>query len=37
MGKYTWSDGKIYDGQWEENEMHGQGLLVWKDGRRYFG
>ena len=37
MGKYIWPDGKMYEGQWEKNKMHGHGVLVWRDGKRYEG
>jgi hypothetical protein len=23
MGKYVWPDGKMYEGYWEKNKMHG--------------
>ena len=35
MGKYVWPDGKMYEGYWEKNKMHGQGILIWRDGKRY--
>ena len=30
MGKYSYSDGKIYEGQWHQGKRHGRGIL--KDG-----
>ena len=28
---------KVYTGQWKNNLMHGEGKLVWSDGRVYIG
>ena len=25
QGTYTWADGRVYDGEWFENSMHGKG------------
>ena len=36
-GKYTWTDGKKYDGQWVRNKMEGRGILHWPDGKYYDG
>ncbi|KAF3642525.1 Phosphatidylinositol 4-phosphate 5-kinase 1 [Capsicum annuum] len=36
-GKYTWSDGSVYDGCWEEGKMTGEGRLVWPSGASYEG
>jgi len=43
-GLYTWSDGRRYDGMWQNGKQHGEGkytladgtvkLGVWKDGKR---
>jgi hypothetical protein len=30
-------DGREYDGEWKENNMHGKGSYKWKDGRKYEG
>ena len=27
----------MYEGEWENNKMHGRGTLVWRDGKRYEG
>jgi hypothetical protein len=35
QGVYEWSDGRKYDGEWLDNNMHGKGLYTWKDGRKY--
>jgi hypothetical protein len=37
QGKYEWSEGRAYDGDWYDNKMHGYGVYCWKDGRRYEG
>ena len=34
---YNWIDGRKYEGQWLNNNMHGQGVYEWKDGRKYEG
>jgi len=34
-GKYTWSDGLEYEGEWLRNQMHGIGKL--KNGSEYDG
>ncbi|KAJ1435008.1 Phosphatidylinositol-4-phosphate 5-kinase, core [Sesbania bispinosa] len=31
-GKYTWSDGTVYEGDWEGDKMTGKGLIVWSSG-----
>ena len=36
-GKFTNSDGTIYEGQWEFRERNGQGTMSWPDGRKYVG
>jgi hypothetical protein len=36
-GKLTWTSGKIYDGQWENDEKHGEGQLTWPNGKKYNG
>ena len=32
LGKYTWSDGRVYEGEWENDERHGHGKLTYADG-----
>ena len=32
-----WVDGREYNGEWIDNNMHGYGVYTWKDGRRYEG
>ena len=36
-GKYSWEDGRVYEGQWDKNRMHGVGKFRWADGRIYEG
>ena len=36
-GVYTWLDGRRYEGEWVDNNMHGKGIYTWKDGRKYEG
>ena len=36
-GIYTYSDGTVYEGEWEFRERNGQGTLTFADGRRYEG
>ena len=37
QGKYTFSDGSIYEGEWMGNLPNGQGTLTSPDGNRYMG
>jgi hypothetical protein len=37
QGKFTGSDGTVYEGQWEFRERNGQGTLIYPDGRKYVG
>ncbi len=44
MGRYTWADGRIYEGMWQNGKQHGEGkysqndgsikLGLWSDGKR---
>jgi len=36
-GTYTWPNGDIYVGKFENNEMHGRGTLQWSTGEKYEG
>lgn len=36
-GIYTWVDGRKYEGEWQNNSMHGRGIYTWKNGRKYEG
>ena len=33
----TYSDGNIYEGEWEEDNRHGFGSFTWANGDRYVG
>ena len=37
FGKFTWSDGRYYEGEWKESMMDGKGMQIWPDGRKYEG
>ena len=36
-GKYLWSDGSQYIGDWADNRISGKGIYTWLDGRMYDG
>lgn len=36
-GIYIWNDGKVYEGEWRKNKMHGKGICKWVGGRIYEG
>lgn len=36
-GRYEWVDGKVYEGEWDKDEMHGSGVYILPEGRRYVG
>lgn len=48
-GKYYWSDGEYYEGEWKDDLMHGlinyililkiigYGIYIWPDGKKYSG
>ncbi|CAH9130708.1 unnamed protein product [Cuscuta epithymum] len=36
-GRYTWSDGTVYDGHWAEGKMDGKGWIIWSSGSSYEG
>ncbi|PIN08105.1 Phosphatidylinositol-4-phosphate 5-kinase [Handroanthus impetiginosus] len=36
-GKYTWSDGTVYEGDWEEGKMTGKGKIFWPSRATYEG
>ena len=36
-GTYTWPDGRIYTGHWENNMRNGEGMFIWPSGIIYKG
>jgi hypothetical protein len=34
---YAFPDGSHYEGQWENDQMHGRGRMEWSDGGWYNG
>lgn len=36
-GKYNWSDGTVYEGDWEEGKITGKGKISWTSGANYVG
>ncbi len=34
---FMWSNGKIYQGQWENGKQHGKGEIIYPDGRKKKG
>ena len=36
-GKYTFSNGSVYEGQWYKGKMHGEGQMDNADGSSYTG
>ena len=36
-GTFTWSDGRKYIGEYNEDKKHGNGVFTWPDGRSYTG
>jgi len=37
MGKYTWPDGKIYDGGWVDGKQHGKARFTNTQGKSKTG
>ena len=37
MGKYMWTDGSLYDGEWDRSKMTGRGMIQWPSGASYEG
>ena len=36
-GKYTYSKGESYEGNWKNGKFHGKGKFIWKDGYYHEG
>lgn len=37
LGVYVWCNNRKYEGDWQNNKMHGTGKTEWNDGRKYEG
>jgi hypothetical protein len=37
FGRFSWSDGASFVGNFSNNHIHGIGRYIWPDGRRYCG
>jgi len=37
LGKNTWSNGDVYEGEWKDDMQNGMGRNVWVDGSIYIG
>ena len=37
IGKLVWKDGKVYEGEFSDNMIHGKGKLTKVDGSSYEG
>ena len=37
QGKFTWDDGRIYEGEYVDDKKHGHGKFIWPDGKIYDG
>jgi hypothetical protein len=37
IGKITYTDGKMYIGEWKNNKMEGVGLFYWPDNKIFIG
>ena len=35
-GTFIYADGKKYIGEWEQNQMHGEGTFYWPNGTAEF-
>ena len=36
-GEYSWSDGRRYEGEFNNDLKNGRGTFIWPDGRKYEG
>ena len=37
FGKFTWRDGKLYEGEFKDGLKHGSGVHTWPEGKSYSG
>lgn len=37
QGIYEFSDGTYYEGYWKDHRMHGEGLFIDKNGKKWEG
>lgn len=37
MGKETWEDGAVYEGEYQDGKKHGSGRFTWHDGSTFEG
>ena len=36
-GRYIWTDGRKYEGGYQDDKKHGHGVFFWPDGAKYDG
>ena len=36
-GKFTWADGRCFEGEYVNDKKQGFGIFSWPDGRKYEG
>ena len=36
-GVFSWSDGRVYEGEYVDDKKEGHGIFLWPDGRKYDG
>lgn len=36
-GRFTWADGRKYEGEYKADKKEGFGIFYWPDGRSYTG
>ena len=36
-GKFTWPDGRSYEGAYDMDKKEGNGVFIWPDGKKYVG